>query len=150
MLFRSPQPRSDDEESPSSFPNPATPGPTPGPTPTPDPTPTMRHRQSFSLTSLSELQNQPRRHYPPIAPNPTGLRQMQAQAQAQKRAASEDEWESPSRKRKRSIPLSPQFEITDEDTLLLKLKDDESLSWKEIASRFQTEMGKKLDRKSVV
>ena len=32
--------------------------------------------------------------------------------------------------------------MTEEDTLLLHLKDDENLSWKEIASRFQNEMGK--------
>jgi len=135
-----PQSQSDDEVSPSSFHKPTT----PGPTATPVLTPTQRRRQSYSLSSLAEFQNQaPRRYYAPIAPNPTGVRQLQAQAQAQKRAASEDGWESPSRKRKRSVPLSPQFEITDEDTFLLKLKDDESLSWKEIASRFQTDMGKK-------
>jgi hypothetical protein len=68
--------------------------------------------------------------------------QAQAQAQAQKRAASEDEWESPSSKRKRSIPPSPQYELTEEDTFLLKLKEDEDIPWKEITSRFQSKFGK--------
>lgn len=32
--------------------------------------------------------------------------------------------------------------MTEEDNLLLRLKDEENLSWKEIATRFQNEMGK--------
>jgi hypothetical protein len=32
--------------------------------------------------------------------------------------------------------------MTEEDTLLLRLKDDEGLTWKEIATRFESDMGK--------
>jgi hypothetical protein len=32
--------------------------------------------------------------------------------------------------------------MNDEDQFLLRLKDDEGLSWKEIATRFEEEMGK--------
>jgi hypothetical protein len=32
--------------------------------------------------------------------------------------------------------------MTEEDTFLLRLKDDEGLTWKEIATRFESEMGK--------
>ena len=125
-------PRSDDEESPSSLAQPVT--------PVPLPTSTSRHHRHNSLFSpFNEFQNQaPRPQFTPILPHPAGLRQLQAQ----KRASSEDEWESPMNKRKRSIPPSPQVEMTEEDTFLLRLKDDENLSWKEIATRFQNEMGK--------
>jgi hypothetical protein len=40
-----------------------------------------------------------------------------------------------------SILMQP-MELSDEDTLLLKLKEDESLSWKDVASRFQSELGR--------
>ncbi|KAH7024302.1 hypothetical protein B0J12DRAFT_585524 [Macrophomina phaseolina] len=33
-------------------------------------------------------------------------------------------------------------DLSDEDRLLLKLKDEEGLPWKDIAARFQTDMGK--------
>jgi hypothetical protein len=63
--------------------------------------------------------------------------------QAQKRSASDElEWESPGTKRKRSAPPSPNLEMTEEDTFLLRLKDQEQLTWKEIALRFHNEMGK--------
>jgi hypothetical protein len=125
-------PRSDDEESPSSLAQPITPAPMPTST-------SRHHRHASSFSSFNEYQNQvPRPQFTPILPNPVGLRQLQAQ----KRAASEDEWESPISKRKRSIPPSPQVEMTEEDTFLLRLKDDENLTWKEIATRFQNEMGK--------
>jgi len=48
-------------------------------------------------------------------------------------------------KRRRSSPppvnANP-AEISEEDQLLLRLRDEEALSWKEIAARFQTEFGK--------
>jgi hypothetical protein len=34
------------------------------------------------------------------------------------------------------------MDMTEEDTLLLRLKDDENLSWKEIQARFQSDMNK--------
>ena len=124
--------KSDDEESPCSLVQPVT--------PVPIATSTSRHhRHASSFSSFTELQNQaPRPQFTPILPHPAGVRQLQAQ----KRAASEDEWESPISKRKRSFPSSPQVEMTEEDNFLLHLKDDQNLTWKEIASRFQNEMGK--------
>ena len=38
----------------------------------------------------------------------------------------------------------PDFETTEDDIFLLKLNDDENLTWEEIASRFKTDMGKQL------
>ncbi|KAF2434761.1 hypothetical protein EJ08DRAFT_581297 [Tothia fuscella] len=43
---------------------------------------------------------------------------------------------------RRSSPPSPNIEMNEEDQFLLRLKDDEGLTWKEIATRFQDEMGK--------
>ena len=37
---------------------------------------------------------------------------------------------------------SAQLELTEEDKLLLKLKEEESMTWKDIAARFQSELGK--------
>jgi hypothetical protein len=61
-----------------------------------------------------------------------------------KRPLSDDDYESPSpapKKRKRSEPPSPSLDLTEEDAFLLKLKD-EKISWRDIAVRFQTDMGK--------
>jgi len=105
----------------------------------------QRHRQTNSLSSLSELQQpelhhtQPHRYWTPIAPNPIGLRQLHAQ----KHSLSDDDWESsPNKRIRRSSPPSPNIELTEEDNLLLRLKDDDALTWKEIATRFQDEKGK--------
>lgn len=46
------------------------------------------------------------------------------------------------RKRKRAVSNPGPVELNEEETLLLKLKEEESLPWKDIAVRFQTELGK--------
>jgi hypothetical protein len=83
----------------------------------------------------------PRRYYTPIAPNPVGLRQLQASKRSH---SSEDEADSPSKKRKLSETSSPAIpiEISEDDNFLLRLKDEEGLSWKDIASRFHSDLGK--------
>lgn len=83
----------------------------------------------------------PRRYYPPIAPNPVGLRQLQASKRSLSR---DDDTESPSKKRKVSESASPAvaFELSEEDSFLLRLKDDEGMSWKDISNRFQNDLGK--------
>jgi len=63
-----------------------------------------------------------------------------------KHSRSEDDvLDVPVLKRRRSSPppvnANP-TEISEEDQLLLRLRDEETLSWKDIAARFQTEFGK--------
>lgn len=82
---------------------------------------------------------QPRRLYTPIAPQPlepprsTGV----------KRGRSEDQDGEDMKRRKRSESNnSAQFELSEEDKLLLQLKEEESMPWKDIAARFQSDLGK--------
>jgi hypothetical protein len=105
-------------------------------TPASSPLPHHAHSTSSASDSLP-----PRRYYTPIAPHPIGLRQLHSK----KRSVSDDDYESPSpapKKRKRSEPPSPTLELTEEDTFLLALKDDEKISWRDIAVRFRTDMGR--------
>lgn len=47
------------------------------------------------------------------------------------------------KRRKRSDSnTSTQFELSEEDRLLLQLKEEESMPWKDIAARFQSDLGK--------
>ena len=46
------------------------------------------------------------------------------------------------RKRKRAISNAGPIELNEEEQLLLKLKDQDNLPWKDIAVRFQTDLGK--------
>jgi hypothetical protein len=71
------------------------------------------------------------------------------QIQAPKRPVSSPEGEldvSPSKKRRSSTSsnasVKPGIELSDEDVLLIRLKDEENLTWKEVASRFQSETGR--------
>lgn len=82
------------------------------------------------------------RSFAAIAPDPIGLQRMQAIRQSQEY---EDANEQRSKKRRMtssSMDAPPPPPLRDEDKLLLQLKDDQSLPWKDIASRFQTETGK--------
>jgi hypothetical protein len=100
------------------------------------------HLQHTPLVSASpQTLPVPRRYYTPIAPNPVGLRQLQASKRSH---SSEDEADSPSKKRKLSETSSPAIpiEISEDDNFLLRLKDEEGLSWKDIASRFHSDLGK--------
>ena len=83
----------------------------------------------------------PARHPPiPIAPDPVGLRQLNAL----KRMNEEDHYvEYGQRKgRKRTVSNAGPVELNEEEMLLLKLKEEENLPWKDIAVRFQTDLGK--------
>ena len=83
----------------------------------------------------------PNRHAPiPIAPDPVGLRQMNAL----KRMRDEEDFaaEFGQRKRKRAVSNAGPVELNEEEQLLLKLKEEENLPWKDIAVRFQTDLGK--------
>ena len=80
------------------------------------------------------------RPFAPIAPDPVGLQRMQAVRQSQ-------EVEEGQQSKKRRL-TNPTMEapapppLKDEDKLLLQLKDEQQLPWKNIVSRFQQETGK--------
>ena len=91
--------------------------------------------------SLS-ARSSPSRHLGPvpIAPDPVGLRQMNA---IKRTREEEDFAEYNARKRKRApSATSGPNELNEEEQLLLKLKEEENLPWKDIATRFQQELGK--------
>ncbi|KAL8825780.1 MAG: hypothetical protein Q9191_004201 [Dirinaria sp. TL-2023a] len=75
----------------------------------------------------------------PIAPDPAGVRQMNALKRLR-----EDEEHSDfiQKKRKRTPSQAGPLELNEEEQLLLKLKEEENLPWKDIATRFQTDLGK--------
>ena len=82
----------------------------------------------------------PGRHGPvPIAPDPVGLRQMQTL----KRMREDEEYSEYGQKRRKRAPSQAgPVELNEEEQLLLKLKEEENLPWKDIAVRFQTDLGK--------
>ncbi|KAI8932462.1 hypothetical protein NX059_010647 [Plenodomus lindquistii] len=89
-------------------------------------------------THLTSPQN--RRIYTPIAPLPVKT----PRSHVTKRPREDDE-EIPeeSKRRKRSdSTTSAQFELSEEDKLLLQLKEEDSMPWKDIAARFQSDLGK--------
>ncbi|MCJ1484080.1 hypothetical protein MMC06_004248 [Schaereria dolodes] len=92
--------------------------------------------EQFPCTTRSS----PARHGPvPIAPDPVGLRQMNAL----KRMRDEEDFaEFGQRKRKRAPSNVGPVELNEEEQLLLRLKEEENLPWKDIAVRFQTDLGK--------
>ena len=93
-----------------------------------------------ALPPIITQQTPPLRAGPiPIAPDPIGLQQMHAL----KRMREEEEWaEGGSRKRRRAPSQVGPIELNEEEQLLLRLKDEENLPWKDIAVRFQEELGK--------
>jgi len=78
----------------------------------------------------------------PIAPDPVGLRQMNAQKRMREEREEEEYSEYGQRKRKRTPSQSGPVELNEEERLLLWLKEEENLPWKDIAVRFQTDLGK--------
>ena len=62
---------------------------------------------------------------------------------ALKRMREDEEYsEYGQKKRKRAPSTSGPVELNEEEQLLLKLKEVENLRWKDIAVRFQTDLGK--------
>ena len=75
----------------------------------------------------------------PIAPDPAGLRQMNAM----KRLREDEEYSDFGQKRRKRAPSqNGPVELNEEEQLLLKLKEEENLPWKDIATRFHTDLGK--------
>ncbi|KAF1930593.1 uncharacterized protein M421DRAFT_3630 [Didymella exigua CBS 183.55] len=82
---------------------------------------------------------QPRRVFTPIAPQPIDT----PRSMAAKRSRDDDESAELSKRRRRSESTnSTQLELTEEDKLLLRLKEEELMPWKDIAARFQNDLGK--------
>ena len=89
---------------------------------------------------ISNPSHSPGRPQPiPIAPDPIGLRNMNAL----KRMREDEEYSDYGhKKRKRAPSQSGPLELNEEEQLLLRLKEEENLPWKDIAVRFQTDLGK--------
>jgi hypothetical protein len=85
---------------------------------------------------------QPRRMYAPIAPHPNIAQR--TSHPGGKRAREDDETSEPGKRRKRSDSNTTMnsMDLGEEDRLLIQLKDEESMPWKDIAQRFQTDLGK--------
>lgn len=82
---------------------------------------------------------QPRRMYAPIAPHPSGPR---TSAPKRSRDDDEDPSEHAKRRKRSDSNTNMTIELGEEDRLLIKLKDEESMPWKDIAARFQSDLGK--------
>ena len=94
----------------------------------------------LELPSSHLASPQPRRLYTPIAPQPIET----PRSHAVKRSRDEDdEIPEESKRRKRSeSAASTQLDLSEEDRLLLQLKEEDSMPWKDIAARFQSDLGK--------
>lgn len=89
----------------------------------------------LSATTMSPIPSGPI----PIAPVPIGLRQMNAL----KRMREEEDFSDFNQKRRKRAPSQTgPVELNEEEQLLLKLKEEENLPWKDIAVRFRTDLGK--------
>lgn len=95
---------------------------------------------SIELPSHNMASPQPRRMYTPIAPLP----QETPRSHSIKRHHDDDEeaLDNAKRRKRSDSQTSSQFELSDEDRLLLKLKEQDSMPWKDIAARFQSELQK--------
>lgn len=108
---------------------------------------TPRHRDTSASPPSSGARSSKKRHssptprfFTPIAPNLVGFQQVAGS----RRGIGDDDTEWPSLKRQKSmISLpSPHTEVSEEDKWLLKLKDEDGLSWRDIQAKFSEEKGK--------
>jgi hypothetical protein len=72
--------------------------------------------------------------YTPIAPLP--LETPRSHGTKRVKEEGEDTYEEPKRRKRSDSQISSQFELSEEDRLLLQLKEQESMPWKDIAARF--------------
>ena len=94
---------------------------------------------TIELPSSTVTAPQLHRGFTPIAPQPMDTPRLMAA----KRLRDDDENAELTKRRRRSeSTTSTQLELTEEDKLLLKLKEEESMPWKDIAARFQKDLGK--------
>jgi hypothetical protein len=78
--------------------------------------------------------------YTPIAPLP--LETPRSHGAKRFREEEEETADEPKRRKRSDSNASTQFELSEEDKLLLRLKEEESMPWKDIAARFQSDLGK--------
>lgn len=100
---------------------------------------TYPSEEHYTTSNTPEIrQPTPRRPFPALAPNPE-------QVAAQKRKRDEEEQQEgtsgSSKKRKRTSSVAS-ADLSEDDRFLVQLKEEESLPWKDIANRFQTDRGK--------
>jgi hypothetical protein len=92
-----------------------------------------------SMTPVTEIAApQPRRTYAPILPHPVGVQKMGQL----KRPREEEDSPDATKRRKRSESSAIPVDLGEEDRLLIQLKDEENMPWKDIAIKFQTDLGK--------
>ncbi|KAH7066172.1 hypothetical protein BKA63DRAFT_426012 [Paraphoma chrysanthemicola] len=94
----------------------------------------------MELPSSHLTSPQPRRLYTPIAPQP--LEAPRSSGVKRSRDDDEDGSEETKRRKRSESNTSALFELSEEDKLLLQLKEEESMPWKDIAARFQSDLGK--------
>lgn len=83
---------------------------------------------------------QPRRMYSSLAPQPLEI--PRSNTLKRSRDDEEDATDDSKRRKRSDSNTSTHFELGEEDKLLLQLKEEESMPWKDIAARFQTDLGK--------
>lgn len=102
---------------------------------------TYPQEEQYPGMSTPEIrQPQPRRPFSNIAPNPTQVAQ-------QKRKREEEEQQdttSTSGKRRKRTSSVASADLSEDDRFLVRLKEEEALPWKDIANRFQSDLGKNL------
>ncbi|OCL07392.1 hypothetical protein AOQ84DRAFT_295188 [Glonium stellatum] len=76
--------------------------------------------------------------YPPILPHPVGVQKIGQL----KRPREEEDSPDVTKRRKRSESTTIPVDLGEEDRLLIQLKDEENMPWKDIAIKFQTDLGK--------
>jgi hypothetical protein len=94
----------------------------------------------MDLPSSHLTSPQPRRLYTPIAPQP--LEAPRSSGVKRTREDDEESCEEIKRRKRSDSNTSVSFELSEEDKLLLQLKEEESMPWKDIAARFQSDLGK--------
>jgi len=93
----------------------------------------------FASPSPPEIkQPMPRRHYAPLAPNTPGTMTVKRTRDSHE---DEDATDANSRRRKRTCSVAS-ADLSEDDRLLVQLKEDENLPWKDIAARFGSHHGK--------
>ncbi|KAL6707025.1 hypothetical protein ACN47E_004975 [Coniothyrium glycines] len=101
-------------------------------------------KQLIELASSYLASPQPRRIYTSIAPQPheTSRSHMSKRAREDDDDDDDESVDDVKRRKRSDSTTSGRFELSEEDKLLLQLKDEELMPWKDIAARFQADLGK--------
>lgn len=100
--------------------------------------PRSPHLSESGIDLAGDLPNG-RRPYAPIAPHPTGSRRS---IPKRSHEDEDEQWDQSKRRKRSDSSTSATIELGEEDRLLIRLKDEESMPWKDIAARFQQDLGK--------